>query len=542
MKKLRTLGILFLVFAMILSFAACGGNETDQTPAPENSGNNEASNSPASSENSTGKRGTLNLGEYGENSYVSCFDGQSIWSMGGGMGMKNLIYDCPFYFDSKGDYQTRIFESTKWTDDTHLVCKMRDNIYFSNGDQMLGDDVLYSLELCQGTILLADWYMAVDLSQTTLSDDMLTITFCFTGPYAAYHRSLSFCILDKDYLESVGGGENIDWFDPAQVVGSGPYACTEFIPDGSSTYVLREDWWGFQYGFDVPFNRINATQYSDQTTMAIDLENGVINLALDITVQDYDRLAADSGDDLEVTTIRNNSVTSVYFNINNSSIMSNPKVREALCYAIDTDAVARAVGGEIAIHADGLFAEQELGFVPSGYEYDPERAKSALAESGLSADELSINMVAFSYEPHTSISEILQGYWSEIGLSVSISYSEIGAFIAQFNNPDFTDAEIYIMGANPEKDPSTHLSDIYVTSNHHCFRRGQEYTDLMEAAIWTLDESVRAENYGKLQKLFHDNYDGIGLYEGCIAVGYNAKELGNVDLETRNYPFDITVK
>jgi ABC-type transport system substrate-binding protein len=325
MKKLRTLGILFLVFAMILSFAACGGNETDQTPAPENSGNNEASNSPASSENSTGKRGTLNLGEYGENSYVSCFDGQSIWSMGGGMGMKNLIYDCPFYFDSKGDYQTRIFESTKWTDDTHLVCKMRDNIYFSNGDQMLGDDVLYSLELCQGTILLADWYMAVDLSQTTLSDDMLTITFCFTGPYAAYHRSLSFCILDKDYLESVGGGENIDWFDPAQVVGSGPYACTEFIPDGSSTYVLREDWWGFQYGFDVPFNRINATQYSDQTTMAIDLENGVINLALDITVQDYDRLAADSGDDLEVTTIRNNSVTSVYFNIITAASCPTPR-------------------------------------------------------------------------------------------------------------------------------------------------------------------------------------------------------------------------
>lgn len=542
MKKLAKLLALLLIFAMSVTLCACG--ETKKDPAPNDNDNNEAVvTAPADEPQPANKYVDLSIGCYGEAVYVSSFDPGNIWSMGGGMGMKYLMYDLPFYCDSKGEYDTVIFESYDWTDDTHLTCKLRDNITFSNGDKMTGKDILYSLDLVQSSAMLSATYTVIDLESSTVSDDGLTIEFVFFHPYALWKRSLAFAIYPSEYIEANDGGKGIDWYDPSQIVSSGPYKCVEYVQDGYSVYERRDDYWGLQYGIDHAYGKITATNYSEQTTMAIDLENGVIDLALGVNVLDYQRLEGNDDDNIAVTTVPANNVYQVVFDVNSPRGVSDPKVREALCYAIDPEGIAAACGGAFAKAAKGMLSENEIGYAAGyDYKYDPDYARQCLEEAGYGEGKLKVKFVAFGFEPYTTIGEALQGYWNAIGVDVDLSFMEMGAYIAQSGTPGFTDCTLYGLSGNAERDPIMHTDDWYVNSPNPVMRRGQEYTDVLNEGADTTDESVRISAYEKLQKMWHDNFDGVGLYEDSIGIAYSTDTIAEVDMYTMNYLFDIVLK
>lgn len=543
MKKLTRLMSLLLILAMAVTLCACGG-KTDE-PAGDNTpaGSEPAGSEPDGNEPAESEYVDINIGCYGEAVYVSSFDPGNIWALGGGQGMKFLMYDLPFYCDSMGEYHTIVFETYDWTDDTHLVCKLRDNITFSNGDQLTGRDILYSLGLVQASAMLSATYAVIDLDSCTVSDDGLTVEFVFFNPYAMWQRSLSFPIYPSEYVEAHDSGKGIDWYDPAQIVSSGPYKCVEYVQDGYSIYERRDDYWGLQYGIDHAYGKITATDYGEQTTMAIDLENGVIDLALGVNVLDYQRMESSGDTAIGVTTLPANNVYQLVFDVDSPNAVNDPKVREALCYAIDPEGIAAAAGGALAKPATGMLSENEIGYAAGyDYKYDPDYARQCLADAGYGDGELTIKFVAFAFEPYTTIGEALQGYWDAIGVNVDLSFMEMGAYIAQSGTPGFTDCTLYGLSGNAERDPVMHTDDWYVTSPNPVMQRGQEYTDVLNEAANTMDEGVRTAAYEKLQQLWHDNFDGVGLYEEGTGIAYRTDVIASIEMYTMNYLFDIELK
>ena len=80
------------------------------------------------------------------------------------------------------------------------------------------------------------------------------------------------------------------------------------------------------------------------------------------------------------------SLAFAYFGHNNRNpLFADKRVRQALAYAIDRESIVRDVRKEAAIAASGPIAPTNgEWFNPDvkQYEYDPEKAKSLLAQAG----------------------------------------------------------------------------------------------------------------------------------------------------------------
>lgn len=542
MKRMKSVLALLLALLMVFSLCACG-EKSDDTPAADDK--TPAGSEPA--ESGAKKLDVLNLGIYGDNTFTGTFDPSgAVAGTGAGYGVIFTMYDTPFYINSEGKYVSRIVTREEWTDDTTLVLQLRDKIMYTNGDQLTGEDLIYSLSLMQNSGMRSGYYTPFDIDSCTVSDDGLTVTLKTFEPYAAYYAGLDFAIINKDYVESCGGIEAIDWYDPNAVVGSGPYTCTAFESGASATYVKRDDYWGLEYGYDDIYGTINVTKYADQSTMSIDLETGAIDVAIDMSVQDFDRLAAETSDNIETALIDCNVVYQLAFDLNNNEYLKDAKVREALCYAVDTESLTAAVAGTFGEVADSMFGKNELGYLGgTGYEYNPEKAKELLAEAGYSDGDLNFKIAVIGSEPYTTICEILQGCFNAVGVGLSIDSLEMAAFISNAQTPGFCDFQIYTMtGGNPYGEPVVHLDNWYSDSTSPIMKRTAEYDELLIKGETSLDTADRIDAYNKLQQLWHDNFDGVPLYEYKKGYAYNTDVFESFKIASTSvvWLFDAVVK
>ncbi len=278
--------------------------------------------------------------------------------------------------------------------------------------------------------------------------------------------------------------------------------------------------------------------------MCIDLETGAIDVAIDLSIQDYDRLDAETSDNIQTKLIDCNVVYQLVFDVNNCDALKDAKVREALCHAIDTESLTEAVAGTFGVTAQSMFGENELGFLDgTSYDYDPETSKALLAEAGV--ENLSLKIGVIGQEPYTTICEIIQEYFAQVGVTLTIESLEFATFISSANDPDFTDLQIYTMtGGNPSGDPLVHLDNWYSTSTNPVMKRTEEYDELMIGGATTLDTAERAEYYKQLQQLWYDNFDGVPLYEYKKGYAYNTDVFEDLTLASTSVPwiFDAVLK
>lgn len=524
MKKVKGLSALLLALVMAVSLIGCGdsgANGGENTAPPESAPSDTAA---------PGEGGdapdTLYIGSNGTSTFFGNFDPTGSFANPGIVSYSTayLIYDQLFYANSDGEYVSRIVDSYDWADDTTLNITLKDNIYFSNGDQMTGEDVLYSLMTRQKGIR-PDYYKKINIDKS--SADGLNVTFIFDAPYAAYMAALDFNIGNKAYLESLDA-ESVDWYDPSYIVGSGPYAVTSCTPNTELVFELRDDYWGAAYGYTFDVRSYVVYCYSDQSTMAIDLETGAIDLAFDLARTDYDRLG--SSDGFTVGLSRGNANFIIFFDSNNNEYLKDVNVRKAICHALDVEAIAKACMGSYAVVADSIFTSDELGYVGGlTYKYDPDYAKQILADAGYAEGEITLKFVISQMTPHDALSEAVMGYLDKIGITVEIEILERMSYFANTRVAGVTDLYLYQFGTgNAGGEPAIHLDDVKPASGHAVMAR-EGYNDIILSAEQSLDPATRIELYQQLQNLFYENYDGVPMFEFVTGYAYNSDVISNVN-------------
>ena len=146
------------------------------------------------------------------------------------------VYDPLFYKDWEdgGKDKPYLAESYEISEDgLEIHVKLRDNIYFHNGDKLTSEDVKFTFDEMStrtlGTALLINWdYVEIV--------DELNLIFHLKAPYGPIMNAL--CsrvgyISSKEYWEEVGGFEGYN----AKPVGTGPY---KFVSALSGNQVVLE--------------------------------------------------------------------------------------------------------------------------------------------------------------------------------------------------------------------------------------------------------------------------------------------------------------
>ncbi len=503
MKHWKKWSSLALALIMSLSLAACG-SPTNESPAPGSSDGNGSSTEPK----------TLTVGTMDA---TDTFDPCSNADCGLGL---CLVYDTIL----KLNYETMEVEPCiatewEWVDDTTLQLTIRDDAVFSNGDTLTPEDVLYSLSrFVYENNQFDPGYDDIDFDNCTIEGNVLTLKLL--QPSADFLYSLAndrwASVVNEEYVKA-----NPDsWWDAP--CGTGAYTCDENVEGSHSSYTRRDDYWG-----DLPdAETITIRHYSESTTMIADFENGALDMALNVSEDDY-LTAQDGGygDDVETAMFNTWDLLALCLPEYNATF-DDIRVREAISLALDTEAITNAVYGSLGQVADSILINGVNYYTSIGvHEYDPDRARELLAEAGY-ADGLDMLCVIPNTPTNESCATIIQAYLREVGINMTVeSYDFATAIPILMANG--TDISIFGTGGG------TYLASMILDTIGQNSTNGgsrvtdEEFNSHIEAARVSLDEETRQEEYTAAQQWAYDNYRTLPIAYAQAASLYHSN-IGNV--------------
>lgn len=212
--------------------------------------------------------------------------------------------------------------------------------------------------------------------------------------------------------------------------------------------------------------------------------------------------------------------------------LADVRVRQALAYAIDMDAIVESLfegkaKTAISFTAPGDWLNAELPV----YKYDPEKARALLAEANWPAD-YTLDVVYYYGDQQTvDLMTIITEYWKEVG--VKANFRKLEGDLA---------AQLWTAPEDHEKGPSAVKWDIAygavaalvenefynrfssAASNNSHTPKNAEMDALLAEAVSTIDIEAQKATYKKIQALLAENVFALPLYHQ-VAFIYSSKDL-----------------
>lgn len=351
------------------------------------------------------------------------------------------IFDTLLFTDKEGNITGQLADSWEWQDDTTLNVKIRENVTFQNGEVCDAEDVKFTFDRIlsgYGDGTIAVLYETLDSVEKI---DDLTVQFKLKKPDAAFEQRLGSIwgasIVPKDYIEEIGD----EAFQTAPI-GTGPYKLTQYSPE---KYVLEryDGFWG-----DKPAAKsIEFISYPEASARMTALITGEVDIINDVPSDAVDTINGTSGVSVVGTSIKNIHIYT--FNTRNEdSIMSNQKFRQALTMAIDRQTLVDTLWSGYAKVPNGhqfeSYGDLYIEDYP-GVQYDPEKARELVKESGYDGEEvISIEMADGYYTNGNQAGEAIVSMLADIGVKAEVVFTDKFSFSAdirawssasRFDNP-----------------------------------------------------------------------------------------------------------
>lgn len=408
MKKNWT-RILALGLSALLMLSACGGTGgTTESPAA-------GSESPAAGSENTPAASTATKENPDElvvaiSTEPASLDPHNV-NMVTAFTLAKQVFDRLFVADEEYNITPSLATEYEWVDDTTLRVKLREDVYFTNGQQLTADDVVYTIQRACTMAQSATTFENFD-PDNTAAVDQFTVDIKLKAPYPNALTVLASgrgSIVCKSAIEEMG--EDAYGRTP---VGSGKFIVTNWNSGDRIEMVRNEDYWGEKPAFKNMTFRI----LTDGSTRGIELETGGVDIALEVSTNDLERLNANP--DIKIIQGAGSTMNHIVINSVNFDTLTDVNVRKAMHMALDMNALVQLAFQGNATVASSLVPDVTVGYTKVGpMEYDPEGAKALIEESGFDTSK-EIVMNIYQNERIQAMAEAIANMWTAIGLNVKI--------------------------------------------------------------------------------------------------------------------------
>ena len=462
------------------------------------------------------------------------------------------LYDTLFLPTDDGkDVQPGLATAWQAADDgLSYTITLRQGVKFADGTPMTADDVKWSVERAANpkngifNFLLT----SIDSVAVTAPD---TVVIKLKQPDPVLIKALATfntAILPMKAYEASAGAtdeEKAKTF-AEHPLGTGPFKFVSWERNVSMKLVRNENYWRKDAaGQQLPYlDEVDFVTIPDDATRILKLQAGEVDGAEFIPYARVAELKADPNLDMQLwpSTKVNMLTMNVRptFKDGSKNPMADPRVRQAMNYAIDKDALIKIVTFDVAKPMTSFMSSSTPYVNTNGpaFPFDQAKAKSLLADAGF-ADGLDVTCIALAGNAdETAILSTVQQMWSQVGIRLKIEQLDNPTRTARYRAGDF---QMRVSGWTDDiADPNEIVSYFAYSPNIQSMHTGWEdkkVNDIFEASAKEMDAGKRAAQYKEIQDIFMAAPPIIPLYESPYPVAFRKSVKGFVQIPLGNNIF-----
>lgn len=409
--------------------------------------------------------------------------------------------------------QPALAESWEVSDDQLTwTFSLREGVTFHDGSDFTSEDVLYSYNRIIDEGLANAWRFSAITNMSAPDDSTVVIEVGAPTPnlLANLGAFKGMAIVNE---ENVTSGEI-----QTNPVGTGPFVFESYSAGDSVVLSSNADYWGGAPEIDgVTFRFL-----SEGTTALTALRNDEIQWTDSIPSQNIAGLGDEEGIELGQT----GSNDYWYLALNQARApFDDERVRQAIAYAIDRDAIAQAAWqGAATVNQLAIPTSSNWYVEYDRYSNDPDMAQQLLAEAGV--DDLSLEiMVASDYPETVTAAQVMESQLAEAGITLTIRTIDFGTWLDEQNSGNF---DMLMMGWLGNLDPD----DFYYAQHHSGGGfNAQGYSNaevdaLLDDARVETDEATRYDLYAEAATIIADEASYIYLYNPDVVQAWSSAVEG----------------
>lgn len=499
MKK----NFIYLCLIVIIVLIACSGKEDDKKETIQNKEDK-----------------TITIAEKAE---IKTLDPQKTVDSAS-LSVIQMINQKLFKIDNDGNIIPEIAEEVTKVDTKTTLIKIKRDLFFSNGEPVTVDDVLFSLNRAkESPRMTQDFYMIESFEKV----DDVTIkvkTFYEAGNLLHKLASMGASIMNKKALEE---NEN-------NIIGSGMFKLKEWV--AGDRIVLERNEYFKEANSNV--KEIIIKFIPEANSRMIMLETGEVDIAEALLPLDFQKL---SKEDDKFTTVEMQSSSNMFIGFDlRDKHLSDKRVRQAIAYAINNQDIVDSIYNGSATVATSPIPKITTGHNENSnpYEQNIEKAKELLAEAGYpNGFDIVLNVNEDNQRVDTAV--VIQDNLKAIGINVQIKTYQWASYVAFVENPS-QEKGMFLMAWNiANDDPDELLYPLYHSSQidahtNVVFYKNEDFDNLISKARETIDKEKRIDLYKKAQDIIQEELPHYAILYPMQNFAYK-KNIKGIEVNKRGY-------
>ncbi len=305
-------------------------------------------------------------------------------------------------------------------------------------------------------------------------------------------------------------------------VGTGPFVFESWTPGQEIVLKKNENYWGQK----VKVDKVVFKVVPEDTTRIAMVETGEAHIAEPLPVTEIDRVKNSAQIDL----YRSEGLGTEFVGFHTKKKpFDDVRVRQAISYAIETDAIIKGVFNQVGTKANSAMSPKVLGYSDKlrGYAFDPNKAKALLGEAGY-PNGFKTTIWTGDRKERINTAEVIQSQLKGIGIDVEVKVLEYGAYLDAEDNGE---TDMFISGwGNATGDGDYNQYNLFHSKSlgkggNTTFYVNAEVDGLIEEGRREQDPEKRKEIYARALEIEESEAPMVPIrnLENVAAVGKNVK-------------------
>ncbi len=466
--------------------------------------------------------GTYTEGIVGEPSYINPIIAQSAEV---NADMVQLVYSGLFSYDERGRIRENLAERYELVEEgKKYIVSLRRGVKWHDGRDFSADDVLFTVRTLQDPAykspLRANW-QGVEVSK----EDEYRVVFSLKKAYFDFLENLTVGILPKHVWEGIAPEKFALTDINLNPIGTGPFRVEGFKKD-SNGVILSYELRSFQDYFEgAPFIQKLVLYFyrSEDELLSAYNRREVLGMS---NVSSGRLSAVSEKKDVTVRELIQPRVFAVFLNEKKNVPLADERVRKALAFATDREAIVRQVLHGFGTQSFSLFSPIMNAYSSAGeaYQFRPDEAEKVLEEAGWKVNSDGVrekNGVRLEFEISTpnwseivETAHLLSEQWNRVGAHVSVKVLDnISDAQRTIRSREYS-ALLYGLAMTFEPDPYSfwHSEQTGEFESNFSMFGDKRADELLSNARETLDANVRSGMYREFQEILAGKMPAVFLY------------------------------